>query len=1002
MKRVLSLIVALSMLLAVVPAAFSAGETGYSDVDGTNYETPVAILRALNIMSGYTDGGFHPYATITRAEMAVICVRMQGIFDYGDKASMDEVIYDDMDGHWAEAAVAYARSLGIIDGNTDGNFNPDEPVTYEEAIKMVVATLGYDYYAELNGGYPTGYLNIAQKLKLTNGVGLTVGAYITRGDVAKIVYNSLTANIMSPDVFTDNGNEITYNVVDGNNILNTYFDVEKLRGIVYENDRTSISGETTLKAGQVRIGDSTGEVFNAGATSIGNYLGYYVTFYAIDAGRGDERTIISYKVESSKNDYLKIDAANLENVSLSNSRYLFEYRNNVNDKKAKSVRTSTTPLVIYNGVALIDYTVSDLAPEYGQVTLIDNDNNGQYDIVDILDYDIMLVLSASETSGNVTASHSTGLRSVKADASDENYSVRIVDGAGNNVPFNKIAKNSVINAAVSRDEGQTVRTLIVSNDTVTGSVSTVTEEGYYVINGKEYDVVDYVNSTYDIRVGSEGTFYLTYDGKIAGFDGEEKLNKSIGLYISCNEGGLSAGNVIKLMKSDGSFGIYELASKVKYNGESMSGKELFAMIADRTNPLFGRHSDSGISDGKIIADPAKAGMLYKLNAQGKISEIVTSTATHGSEAAETAELNVEQRSGYSNNFYYSTKYRAFHISDNKSFVTDNTVIFYSDDKYNKTDDSQIFSVRTASSCYNNENFYYPICYFYYIDNKMYADFAVFYDNYDQESSSGWNTSLSRHSMYEKLKVVDRVVEIYNKGDSNTHYRLVYWEGGTSRTADFHEDATTLMYRDGSSTFWRRGDIVNFCRTDGKITGIASIFDDNNWNNPSSVEANGGKEHNKRYLFPSGSFERRSDSNGYGTTDLAQQYWVGRVRNIQTLKYFSTMDIHTLQKTRWDLGTQLLNEPIEGECYRMIYDGKGYISDVENVGNGAIAENQLILARKNGTRYTIGCRIAESIILYEPEDFTEVQKTEYKDIYSDYFDYGTASTAEVDVLLNDEE
>lgn len=993
MKRVLSLIVALSMLLAVVPVAFAGGETGYDDVDGTNYETPVAILRALNIMSGYTDGGFHPYATITRAEMAVICVRMQGIFDYGDKASMDEVIYKDMDGHWAEAAVAYARSLGIVDGHEDGNFNPDEPVTYEEAIKMVVASLGYDYYAELNGGYPTGYLNIAQKLKLTQSVGITVGSYITRGDVAKIVYNSLTANIMSPDVYTDNGNEITYNVVDGDNILNTYFDVEKLRGIVYENDRTSISGETTLKEGQVRIGDSTGEIFNVGDTAIDNYIGYYVTFYALEDSRSDNRTIISYKVESSKNDYIKIDAEKLENVYLSNSRYIFEYRNNVNDKKVKSVKTSTTPLVIYNGVALIDYTVSDLAPEYGQVTLIDNDNNGQYDIIDILDYDIMLVLSVSETSGNVTASHSTGTRSVKADASDEDYNVRIIDGNGNTIPFNKIAKNSVVSAAVSRDDGQTVRTLIVSNDSVSGVVSAVTEEGYYVINDKEYDVVDYVSDTYSISVGSEGTFYLSHNGKIAGYDGEEKLNKNIGLYISYNEGGLREGNVIKIMKSDGGFATYEFASRVKYNGETVTGKEMFAMVTDSANPLFGKHSDSNRSDGKIIADPSKAGMLYKLNSQGKISEIVTSTATHGTEAAETAELNVEQRSGYSNNFYYSSKYRAFHISDNKSFVTDNTVIFYSDDKWSKSDDSQIYSVRTASSCYNNENFYYPICYFYYVDNKDYADFAVFYDDYDQESSSSWNTDIARHSMYEKIKVVDRVVEVYNKGDRNTNYRLVYWEGGVSKTADFHEDSTKLMYRDGVSTFWRRGDMVNFCRTSNKITDIASIFDDNSWNNPSSVESNGGKESNKRYLFPSGSFEKRSNYDNYGTSDLAQQYWLGRVRNIQTLKYFSTMDIYTLQKTRWDLGTVLSNEPIEGECYRLIYDTKGYISDVENVGSGAIAENQLILTRKNGTRYTIGCRIAESIILYEPEDFTEAQKNEYKDIYSDYFDY--ASTASVE-------
>ncbi len=990
MKRVLSLIVALTMLMAVMPAALAAtGETGYADVDGTNYETPVAILRSLNIMSGYTDGNFHPYNTITRAEMAVICVRMRGIFDYGDDASIEEVQYKDMDGHWAAAAVAYARSLGIVDGNEDGNFYPDESITYEQAIKMVVATLGYDYYCEINGGYPSGYLSMAQKLKITSGVGLTMGAYITRGDVAKIVYNSLTVNIMEEDIYAGTGTEVTYQVTDGNNILNTYFDVEKVRGLVVENDRTSLTGESTLKEGQVRIGDSSGEIFNTGSTGIADYIGYYVTLYALDDDRSDNRTVISFKIESGKNDYIKIDASNIENVTLSNSKYVFEYWRTSSDKTTRSVKTSTTPLVIYNGVALLDYTVSDLAPEYGQITLVDNDNDGKYDIVDVLDYDIMLVMNSSETSGNITSVYSTGTRSFKADESDDDYTVRIIDGNGNKVPFSNIVKNSVVSVAMSRDEGQTVRTVIVSNDSVTGSIESITEDGLYTINGKDYDSVSYVAEQYELSLGDNGTFFLTHDGKIAGFDGEAKLSKNIGLFISYNNGGLAGGGEkIKIMKTDGSFGIYSLASKVKLNGETLSGKAVFALISDETSPLFGKHSDSSKAD-KIIADPSKAGILFRLNKEGKVSEIVTATATHGTLAAENAELNVESRSASENSFYYSTKYRAFHISDKRSYVTDNTVIFTSSDNYTKTDDSQIYGIRQASSCYNNEDFYWYTCYFYYIDNKMYADFAVFYDNYDTESSSSWNTDMSRYCMYDKIKVVDRVVEFVNS-DGDINYRLVYWEGGQSKTSDFHEDSKTLMYRDGVSTFWRRGDMVNFCTTSNKITAITSIFYDNTWNDAKPGEEDGEKIKDKRYLVNPGKTELWANSS-YHDYRLVQRYLVGRVTEIDTMKYFSVFDLNIGSSS-----DNLTEEPIEGECYRFNYDSKGYIIGVENVGNGALAENQLVLVRKNGNSGTIGCRVAESYILYEPEDFTQEQKDLYSSIYSDYYENLEADTEEVTV------
>ncbi|MGN1097673.1 MAG: S-layer homology domain-containing protein, partial [Clostridia bacterium] len=888
------------------------------------------------------------------------------------------VQYKDMDGHPAEAVVAYARSMGITDGYEDGYFYPDDPVTYEQAIKMIIGALGYDYYATADGGYPSGYLKVANNLKLTSGVGLTVGSYITRGDVAKIVYNSLTVDLMEGTEYSG-ANEVTYEIIEGKNLLNTYFDVEKLRGTIDETGFTSLLGETSLEENEVRIGN---EIFDVGTTNIASYIGYYVTFYALETDDSDKRVIISYKVESSKNNYIKIDAENIENVEITTNNYLIEYRNNINDKTTKRVKISSTPYVIYNGVALPDYTLDDFDPDYGQLTLLDSDGNGTYDLVDILSYDIMLVLSSSSASGNVSSVYTTGARSVKLDEDDEDYTVRLMDGDGNKVSFNQINKNTVLHVALSKDEGQTVRTAIVSNATVNGTIKSITDDGKYVINGTAYEAIGYMKNLQTMAIGDSGNFFLTYDGRIAGFDGESKLSKNIGMFISWNEGGYTdGGDVIKIMHANGSFGTYNLASTVKLNGVSYRGKDVFKWISDAssTNPIFGDDKeplfgsyDTDRKTNKIIARPERAGILYKLNSDGKISEITMVTAKNSAND----EIHVitrgrsrTNRDNYNDSLYYSTKYHCFHRSDNKVYVTDGTVVFMSADNYTKTDDSQIYSATTPASMWNNQYFQYYEAYFYYVEDREYADFAVFYDDYDAEASSSLETDYSRYTMYDKIRIVDRIIERYNE-DNDIIYQLVYWEGGSLKYVDFHEDVNErYYYRDGKN-FWRRGDMVRFVKTNNKITAIASIFDSGytGWNDPVGNEVPGeddivgGKNSYNKYKFPIGSYVLWGNSSYY--SNIVQRHYVGRVVSINSMKYFSTLDLTTSTDT-------LSGEPIEGDCYRFDYDNRGYIVGVDNVGNGAIAEGQLVLVRKNGSNGQIGCRIAETYILYDYDEVPEL-------------------------------
>ncbi len=1032
MKRVISLIVALSLVFTVgAGVSFSAGgQTGYADVDGTGYETPVGILGALGIMTGYADGSFHPYSTITRAEMASLAVRLHGLSDYGKEVSLEEVQYLDMDGHPYAADVAYARSLGIIDGNGDGYFYPDDPATYEQAVKMIIGALGYDYYANALGEYPAGYLRVAQELKLTSGIGLTVGSYITRGDAAKIAYRALTVDLMVASNFNDNG-EITYEITEGQNALNTYFDVEEIRGVVEETSYTSLNGDTTLDEGEVRIGD---EIFDEGDTNISDYIGYYVTFYALTTEYNYRRVIISYKVESNKSSYIKLNAEDIADVSLSSTRYTIEYWRNATDKDPKKVYVSLTPTVIYNGVALTDFSLSDFDPLYGQLTLVDNNRDGEYDLVDILSYDVMVVQSASSASGNVNAyaAFNTGLRAVKLKEDDEDYTVRLIDGEGKRVSFSSITVNTVLNVAVSKNNGSTVRTAIVSNDKVNGTIESVLSDGSYMINGSRYDVVSYLKNNEDMKSGVNGVFYLTYDGRIAGYDVEQKTaGKNFGMILGFKKGKMSdGGNQVKMLKADGTIAVVNLAGTVTVNGTPYDGEELFARMVSEESPLFGRRQPESGRLHTTVPEPQYSGVIYKLDGNGKLSDItmwtedtvirpttdkgysdkeircvvqrgknsgVTPSNWYFNAGNKKTPASTGPEDEQTDSLYYSPQYHCFHRSDNKIYVPDNMPLFKSQ-KTKTNSDAQAYTVIQPSqiASWDEGNLYWFEIYFYYLGDSDEPSFAVCFDGVDADGqtngSSSVNTAPDRDwsCINDNIRIVDRVVETYDN-EGNIGYSLLYWEGSSTGRADFHEDYLDAVYRGADPLdpneriMWRRGDMIRFVRYQNKIVYVNSIFTDSywggpgsgrtgqEWNDPTGDELYGEKNPDHVYKFPYG-FSRLNQYGG----EYRQLYYLGRVSSIDNLKYLSTMDI------QYDANTYLEDEPIEGSCYRLEYDNRGYIVGVEDVGVGALAENQLVLVRKQGSRENyISTRIRESYILYEYEEIAESDelREEYKDIYT---------------------
>lgn len=105
--------------------------------------SPVAeAVAALGIMNGTDDGAFSPYNYTTREEIAKIMVSLKAVSEKSDINLTQQTATgfsdDDSISDWAKPYVAYAERTGMISGYEDGTFRPQEEVSWEEAVTLVL------------------------------------------------------------------------------------------------------------------------------------------------------------------------------------------------------------------------------------------------------------------------------------------------------------------------------------------------------------------------------------------------------------------------------------------------------------------------------------------------------------------------------------------------------------------------------------------------------------------------------------------------------------------------------------------------------------------------------------------------------------------------------------------------------------------------------------------------------------------------------------------------
>jgi len=159
----------------------------FPDVDEySEYAEAIAYVSEAGIMVGDDKGNFNPDKLVTRAEMAAIICRMLSETENLPKSSD----FSDVPiSYWANAYISKAAEFGIVNGYGEGKFGPSDGVTYEQGVTMIVRALGGEELASSIGGYPNGFLTVAEQHGFLENTNTQKGDPLSRGDVAIFLFN---------------------------------------------------------------------------------------------------------------------------------------------------------------------------------------------------------------------------------------------------------------------------------------------------------------------------------------------------------------------------------------------------------------------------------------------------------------------------------------------------------------------------------------------------------------------------------------------------------------------------------------------------------------------------------------------------------------------------------------------------------------------------------------------------------------------------------------------
>lgn len=520
----------------------------YAKAENIN-DVPIQVLTDLGVITGNSDEDLMLDKKVNRAEFASMIYRLK----YDDPPQLPpSSVFTDVDlHHWASGYIHVMYFDGIISGYADGTFKPSKGVTVNEAYAMALRMAGYSYYMSSQSGiYPENIENTARMTGLSDGVALSGESELSRRDVAEILYNLLDINIMLTSYTIDE----TPKHYQG--------------GIFYEEIMGLYRGEGIIDGVEgITLEDSNIDE---------KYITIYGTKMYNDIGITEEdlglRGTYYYDEDDAGDKYIKVFVPKKNTILEITSEQSPSYANNTytyyDGKRRKTVKVSPQKDIIYNGAVLLD--VGKMLPNYGKISLVDNNGDKEYDVIKIEDYEFIYYEYLNEAEEILYYLTNNGRKGINIKDYDR---IKIYNEVGEEINFSAISEKTLVMVQKSK---KTLK-LTACTKTILGEIvkyykGEANESDSVVFEGDETEyciATGFVNMAGNLSIGLSVETHLDKFGNIALITPTDNEGKwLIGYLLKLRVNSDDESVYIKILTQNGNIEEYNLHEKVRLDGEN--------------------------------------------------------------------------------------------------------------------------------------------------------------------------------------------------------------------------------------------------------------------------------------------------------------------------------------------------------------------------------------------------------------------------------------------------
>lgn len=675
-------------------------------------------------------------------------------------------LFDDVDENTEYCDEIYTgASMGIVSGN-GGSFRPQDYTTMLEAQVMIMNVLGYRHIVDTNGGFPNGYISLGNGTKLLSGVNGSYNAAVSGAQLAKMLYNALTCEVIE---FYKDGSKEGYKTVNGHDLLWTYRNVTKAEGIATAANGAALTDPTRFVKDNIIEINGVSYTYEGQNTDV---LGKHIIGYVSRDDMDRLEYVIPYK-----NTVLTASADQFDRVE--NGRLYKE-----NGKQFYKLDDSYK--FIYNGKACTSFTPEQLIPDSGYITLIDNNNDDRYEVISVESYSFMTITTVNQFDNIFYGENENGDAQVTFMGNDIHSAFEADTDSGiAAIKYYEIQNGDTIAYAVSEDQS---RVKVIRLDrAVSGTAKNIQngDEKCITIGDAEYKTTKYFDKKFAQMLGKDGKFVLSPDGKLVLFKNQNEDGYNYGYLMNVYEDPNEDSVMIRIYTIEDREQVFKAVSRMRIDGVSTENENIKSTLT----------GENGLA--QLVR--------YRLDGSGILTDIDT---------AEKA-VSLENSKNINNsllcfNDHIRSRMKTGSMAFRNFFLSDGAIIFAVNETASGTltkDDVMI-----ADRNYFTNDSEYTVSTYDMFENGYYKVLVVYGDVGDKMVSDRSGVG-----------VVEKLTEAINPNEpGEMGYLINLWTSGSFVSYFIGDDVDIINPITNKKV--AVGDIIRFEVKSGEITNIGIDFD----------------------------------------------------------------------------------------------------------------------------------------------------------------------------------